>query len=307
MLCLVMTMLSENTEKKYKELIEKYDVSENVKALDNNSPCEFWNIMLNTNTQFNKFVREIQKKKGAEKEALNRSEEITRFYPQYDESIYEDAKGFCDTLLTRMGIPQNYGNCSLHIINYDEVNAFTALTEDGFAMCITQGLFVHKGMTYEILMGAVAHEFAHGALMHHLRRLYAEAKTKRKNRLIGGLAAGFSVMAAGVSAAIAPNEYSEQNAAIASETAVEIMQLAELETLKYTFKYSREQEFEADLIAYRFLENLGCEEQYINLLRMLGSEYDAAYYSDASDHPTIMSRIAFLKFVKEYDRQANSN
>lgn len=117
-------------------------------------------------------------------------------------------------------------------------------------------------------MGYVAHEFAHGAFLHHIRGFYAEAKERRKNKLLGGITAGLNTIAAGANAymaAVTGNEcdntpYIESNEKIENEI--------EISTLKYSFKYSREQEIEADLFAYRFLENLGCAEEFINGLRI---------------------------------------
>jgi predicted Zn-dependent protease len=214
-------------------------------------------------------------------------------------------QGFCDTLLIDMGIADLNMKCSLHIVYSEDVNAFTALTEDGFAMCITSGLFLHKGITYEMLMGFVAHEFAHGALMHHLKSLYAEAKERRKNELIGAIAAGLNAVAAGADAytsAITGNNYDSSTYTNAIE---QIGQDIKISTLKYTYKFSRDEEYESDLVAFRFLQNLEKGEEFINGLRLIGTEYDNLY-SEYSDHPTISSRIAFLKYLTENPQLGNT-
>ena len=285
-------------EKEYKKLIEKFDVADEAKVVAKNSPYAFWTVALDNNALLNKFIKDIQKNKGAEKEALQKTANLPKFYPQYDESIAEDMQGFCDTLLINMGIADLGLNCSLHIVYADEVNAYTALTEKGFAMCVTSGLLLKKGVTYEVLMGYVAHEFAHGALLHHTRNFYAEAKERRKNELLGGIAAGLNAVAAGAEAYNAaaygiPTSGTDYGAVIEG-----IGRDVKLSTLKYSFKFSREEEYEADLLAYRFLENLDLQDEFINGLRILGTEYDHLY-DEYSDHPTTSSRIAFLNFVKE--------
>lgn len=203
-----------------------------------------------------------------------------------------------------MGIADLGIKCSLHMVYSDEVNAYTALTEDGFAMCITTELASKKGITYEILMGYVAHEFAHGALLHHARGFYAQAKERRKNELLGGIAAGLNGLAAGMEAYNAaaygiPTSGTDYGAAIAN-----IGNDIKISTLKYSFKYSREQEFEADLFAYRFLEHIGKGEEFINGLRILGTAYDTLY-DEYSDHPTTGSRIDFLKYVQLHPELGN--
>lgn len=293
-------------EKKYKKLINKYDVADEAKAVESFSPTLFWQTMLDNNELLMKFFNDMQKKRGAEKEALRKIAETPRFYPQYEESIFEDMQGFCDTLLIDMGIADLKGiKCSLHVVYSHQPNAYTALTEGGFAMCLTSGLILREGVNYNILMGYVAHEFVHGALLHHIRSLYAEAKERRKNELFGGIAAGLNAIAAGAEAYNAaaygtkPSGY-DYGAAIAK-----IGNDISESTLKYSFKFSREQEIEADLIAYRFLENLGRGEDFINGLRILGTDYDFLY-NDYSDHPTIADRIGFLTFVRDNPTLGNT-
>ena len=106
-------------------------------------------------------------------------------------------QGFCDTLLANMGIAELGINCSLHVVQSEEINAYTVLTENGFAMCLTSSLLTQRGISYNILMGYIAHEFAHGALMHHIRRFYANAKEYRKQRLLGNIAIAVNAAAAG--------------------------------------------------------------------------------------------------------------
>ena len=291
-----------NIQKQFKNLIENYDVSDEAKSVEKNSPAVFWSVMKNTNELYTRFIKDLKKNKGAEKEALGRTLLLPRFYPQYDDSIIESMQSFCDSILINMGITELGLNCSLHMIYSDEINAFTALTEDdGFAMCFTSALFLKKGMTYEILQGIIAHEFAHGFLRHHIRRIYAEAKERRKNELIGAIAAGLNGFAVGFEAATNGSAISNNYSASMSDINAEI----KVSTLKFSFDYSREQEYEADLIAYRFLENFGRGEDYINALRILGSAYDELY-SEYSGHPNITARIEFLKFVRDNPHIGNT-
>lgn len=300
------SVFSSNPDKEYKKLIEKYDVANEAKTIPLNSPAEFWSAAVGNNELYLKFVNDIEKNRGAEKEAKKRLENLPRFYPQYDESVVTELQGFCDSMLIDMGIYGAGFDCSLHIVYSTEVNAFAVLKESGFAICLTTALLSKKGVNYKILMGYVAHEFTHGILSHHARSYYAEAKERRKNNLLGGIAAGLNAVAAGAEAYSAaalgiPDSGTDYNSAISN-----IKRDLELSTLRYSLSYSREQEIEADLVAYRFLENLGCGEEFINGLRILGTQYDELY-SEFSDHPTIISRINFLKFVKEHPELGNKN
>lgn len=296
-LCVVYVNAS-SIEKGYKKLIEKYDVDDSAKHVNKNCPTDFWLAVYYNNESLIKFCNDMAKNRGAEKEALKKIKDIPRFYPQYDESIIESMQGFCDTVLIDMGIDKLPLSCTLHLVNSDDVNAFTVLTEDGFAMCLTTALLCKKGVNYNIIMGYVAHEFVHGAFQHHLRSLYANAKERRKNELLAGIAAGLNGIAAGA------NAYAAGSAGVVYDNSPYYDAIKRLDnevkisTLKYTYAYSREQEYEADLVAFRFLENLGLGEEFINGLRILGSMYDYLY-DEFTDHPTTTSRIEFLKFVRE--------
>ncbi|MDE6769773.1 MAG: hypothetical protein K2J78_08640 [Muribaculaceae bacterium] len=193
-----------DTDKTYRKLIEKYDVADEAKIIDANAPVDFWNVTLKNNELLRKFNKNMKKNRGAEKEANAKTMELPRMYPLYDESVVEHMQGFCDSLLIDMGIRNSGVNCSLHIINSDNPNYFSAMTEDGFAICLTSGLLAKKGVTREILMGYVANEFAHNALMHSKRGFYADAKQRRKDDLVGALV-GTAVLTA---VCLTPDAYS---------------------------------------------------------------------------------------------------
>lgn len=304
-LTLTLICLGANVEKQYKKLIAKYDVADEAKTVAEDSCAAFWAAALENNELFRKFTTDMQKNGGAEKEAMRKTSQVPRFYPQFDESIIEEMQGQCDTILIDMGIANLGLNCSLHIIYSDDVNAYTVLTEDGFAMCVSTALINKKGMNYNILKGYVAHEFVHGALLHHMRSYYAEAKERRKNEIIGGIALGLNAVAEAVETYNA-TVYGIPTSGVNHEAEiVKINNKIKISTLKYTFKYCREQEIEADLLAYRFLENQGCAEEFINGLRILGTQYDD-YFSEYSDHPTTTTRINFLKYVQEHPELGNT-
>lgn len=293
-----------NPEKEYKKIIEQYDIADEAKAVPRNSPAEFLETALDNNKLLAKFIKDIQKNKGAEKEAIQKTAELPRFYPQYDPTIIADMQGFCDTLLANMGIAELGINCSLHVVQSEEINAYTALTENGFAMCLTSSLLTQRGISYNILMGYIAHEFAHGALMHHIRRFYANAKEYRKQRLLGNIAIAVNAAAAGAEAYAAAQGVQPSGTDYGA-VVNDIEQEIKTSTHKYFFEYSREQEYEADLFAFRFLENFGCGEDFINGLRILGAQQYDSIYSEYDDHPTIQSRINFIKFVQQHPELGN--
>ena len=60
---------SGNVEKQYKKLIENYDVADEAKSVTPINTSAFWVAALDNNELCAKFIKDIQKNKGAEKEA----------------------------------------------------------------------------------------------------------------------------------------------------------------------------------------------------------------------------------------------
>lgn len=305
LICLLSTIIvwSTDLDKEFKKLIEKYDVSDSAKIVPKNNPVKFWQATLYYNEPIIKFLSDIKKNRGAEKEALKKISELPRFYPQYDESIIESMQGFCDTMLMDMGISSLPFKCTLHILYSDEVNSFNALTEDSFAIGLTSALLQRKGMTREILMGIVANEFSHGALQHRLRGLYAGAKNRRKNELSASIVSGLNAFASGFEVAVTGTPPDCTYYYLLDK---ELENKAKTSTEKYIFDYTKEQEHEADLIAFRFIEYMfGSGEDYINALRIIGSVYNHLTGNDKDEVISTSSRINFLKFVQQHPELGN--
>ena len=293
-----------SAEKEYKKIVEKYDVPPEAKGYNPNDPSAYWNALINNNDLLVKFVNDMKKGKGAEKEAFSEVAKIPKFNAKYNSFICDEMQGFCDTLLMNMGISGESPKCTLHIVYDDEVNAFTALTDEGFAMCISSGFITKRGCTYEMIMAAVAHEFAHGAYFHHLQRLYATAKARRKNELLGGIAMGMEAISAGIDGYTSGMTGQKYDGSIHSQNIERIGRQIKTETALYTFKFSREQEYEADIVAFRFMQWIGEEQAFIELMKFLGSDYDFLY-DETSDHPTTTARIGLAEYVKSHPEIQN--
>lgn len=211
-------------------------------------------------------------------------------------------------MLIDMGISSLPLKCSLHIIYSDEVNSFNALTEDSFVICLTSALLQRKGMTREIIMGIVANEFSHGALQHRLRGLYAGAKKRRKNELSASIISGLNAFASGFESGITGNAYDRTYNYLLNN---DLQNKAKTSTEKYIFDYTKEQEHEADLIAFRFLEYMFENgEDYINALRIMDSvnnHLPNGYKTyDEDEIISTSTRINFLKFVQQNPELGNT-
>ncbi len=291
-----------NIEKRYTKLIEKYDVPIEARCLEDSTPAAFWRDIVDYNEMYLKFLRDMEKNKGAEKEALRMTAELPRFYSRYDESIVEGMQGYCDSLLTDMGIPYRDNNCRLYVVYADEADAFTALTDDGFAMCVTSGLISRKGLTRDILMGLVANQYVHGILKDHCRSFYQAAKQDRKDALLAGALTVGVVGLATAAVALDPHpyDYGWIGNDVTVINNVNIKNEIPFPTSKFFFKYTPGLEYEADLTAFRFMQYLGKGEDYINGLKILGSSSYDSQFGENTDQPTITQRIALLEFAESH-------
>lgn len=283
-------------DKKILDFVGKYDVAYEAKNLPQDSPEEFWKTAIDCNKRFAKFQKDIKKNRGAEKEALKKWKELPRLYPSYDESIMHSRQAYCDSLLNSMGIPGLGLDCNLYIIDTDAPDLYTMLTDNGFAICMTKGLLAMKGVDDDVTMGFVAHEFVHGAYRHYLQKLYDDARKKRKDNALGVLAVVGTIGAvSAIEAALPPDNgdvyyYEENNITINNPTS---------EPLKYAFRFSKNQVLEADLVAFRFLENMGCADAYLRGLKILSPVYESQP-SGGEETVPIMSRINFIEYMEEY-------
>ena len=306
-LILPLSLFAADIEKEYKKIIENYDVAYPARCVDHASPYTFFSEALSGDQSLKKFDKDMLKNRGAEKEALADIAALPKFYPEFDESIIRSMQGYCDTLLIDMGIAGLPLDCSLHVIYSDDVNAFTAITESGFAMCLTSALLEKRGVTDDVIKDYVANLFAHGALKHHVRRCYAEAKQRRKDKRASAAETAFDILAflaldEDYYDKILQREYYLEHLK-RPEIKIELEQ--KLPTAWYSFAYSPEQIYEADLMAFRFLENMGCGEEYINGLRILTTVYDQLDESDPTK-PLIASRIELLRFAQRNPELGNT-
>lgn len=288
-----------NNEKEFKKLIKSHDVPYESRELpDDTSLEDYWSVVLEKNVVFRNFVNDINKGKGAEKDALSSVNKLRAYDYKYNVQILEGLKDFCDTLIMEMGLPKEI--FELNIIYDESPNAFTVLTKNGFAICLNSGLADILDGDYIKIMGVVAHEFTHGALMHHLRTEYEYEKNKRRDRIIGGISAGLTVASQAFEAYAAGVSGTEYDSSKYEKIYENIEQAVKESSLKFRYKYNRELEIEADLYAYRFLERMGMADKYIEVLRIIGQDDDLFWHDELDDHPSTLYRISFLEFVSNH-------
>ena len=293
-LAIFVTTFSFAQNKKFDKLIKEYDVIEYVKELDKSKPELFWDAVWRNNETLNKLYEAIEKKKSSAKAAQKDLYEAALFSADYYNNlpIRMDYQFVADTLLKRICIQPIFKGAEMHIIESDEINAFAC---PNGKMYVTTASIMCDSIPIEGMLGICAHEAAHFILQHSLAGAYAFRKKEKKNKIIAGVVSAVDAAA---------NAYAQANGAVGDESWDNVNERIESNViwagnnaLRYRYKYSREQEIEADIIAYRFLEYMGLGgEHYINALKAIGYENDA-YYDETSDHPTTEFRVGLLEYL----------
>ena len=278
--------------KKFDKLIETYDVRSYVENVPKGNTALFWDAVWRNNERLTKLFEACKKGKSSAEEA-QKSVSNSLIVSQVSRNtlpIMDSLQFAADTLLHRIGIKELFSDAYMKIVDNSEKNAYTY--PDG-AIYLNAPLIYD--FEYEQTLGICAHEAAHFILQHTLQEAFATQKRLRKNKIIAGIAASVN---------IAANAYAQANGASTSDSWEYVNKMteslfdeAEMKANKYRYKYSREEEIEADLIAYRFLEYFGCSGiNYIMALKNLGYDNDN-YYNDESTHPTIKFRVDLLEYI----------
>ncbi|MCD8290937.1 MAG: M48 family metalloprotease [Prevotella sp.] len=280
---------SRNIENEYEKLIQEYDIDSLAKKADNVN--EFWNIVVTKNPRFAYLFKALNDGTHLAKKAYGKVHVNDEEHELYIQTISKIS--YYDDILEKL---QNdlgdYVKLNMYVIDMGEINASADYQGN---MLLDKNLLIDDDFTYEMTLGICAHETAHYLLQHVLAAEYKIAKQDRKNKIIAGISAGLdatSAMAAAVIGGVKSDGLEERlDNYIAS---------AQKDTERFKYKYSREQEIEADIIAFRFLDYIGVGgDKYIEALEMLKRKI-IDFSSEESDHPSTQYRINVLKYMQAH-------
>lgn len=290
-------VFSQKKNREFEKLIRKYDVT-SVLQTKNGKPEDFWRQLSQNHQGLLAYINALEHGKKTALKAENDismalgliEHEYNQLYVYTGDTIANYTREISEGIL---GIDAN--KIRIHIAYGSIPNAFCTPRGDIY---IYTSLLERVDYDWRMLYGICAHEVAHYYLRHSARQKWADEKRAKKNRIMAGIAIGLNAVAEVTNAYVAGytgNKYESHFA----ETYQNILYNAQYDNQMFHFKYSREEELEADIIAHRFLEFVGIDPTYYALaLYSLGTENDN-YYSDWSDHPTISYRVSFLNYLKD--------
>lgn len=210
--------------------------------------------------------------------------------------------GVTEEELTSMLEGESSDLYELRIYPASEINAFATPYAQIY---LTSGLTYRYHSMNHLLLGVCAHEMTHVKGYHSLIGLWEQYKKKHRTeitaRIIASLYAA-SMAASSIYSASSGVTNQAYHGNIATN-ATNLYSAIAGSSFYFKFKYSRKQELEADLIAYRFCEAIGLGGYaYIMSLQLLVEDDLYLKHDKTDNHPTLAYRIAFLKWLYENER-----
>ena len=284
--------------KRYKEYIKEFDVYDAYLDAHKGDASYFWNTVVRYNQALNSFYDGMSKRKL--RKAVEEYERISQSTSSMGLDDISTDKELQEWIIHYM--QGDYSDRPLKniCIYYDGTfNAFS--TPDGY-LAVSDLLF-SSCENYE-LFGILAHEMAHYVLQHHMVHQDYKKKQKRKNTVLSALGTlATSMAAAGIqSGGGMTQEQADEMWENVREGNDALIDAFRIRTLLSNYRYSREQEIEADILAYRFMEFVGRDpNDYIRVLEKL-KKNNISYISEEdekfSSHPLIVHRINILKMLE---------
>jgi len=265
----------------------------------------FWTFMQNKDREYRQLLSAIKRNRKTIREAnrtLSRAkfgeysylEEIKECWDFDKERIkklesdlhFDEIRRFLPDSLSR--------TLSINFAVTDEENASTF--PDG-KIVIYQGLLLK--LNHEELLAVCAHELTHFLMQHALNMQYSYIKKMKSNKvwadISGALLAGISATANAYNAAITGTKvpYQDYGAFIS-----ELEEGTESSSINYRFRYSRREEYQADIIGLRYLQFLGYSgESYLSMLNKISPKNYKEKKSKKDTHPTMATRKEIISLL----------
>lgn len=254
---------------------------------------DFWNYIAENNLRHNKFMEAFNKGTKMSKNAVEEVNDrifMAKFKRKEKELVAEGTLN--DTIAHIENYYKSYlddENIDLQLINEEEVNAFA--TPDGY-IGINLGCLTANWVTEDERLYIVGHEYAHVRLAHLVVHEYFQKKQNFKMNMIAGISS--AVIAAGAVYS-ATQGYNDTTSV---KSIKNIVDSANEEKYNFYFKFSREEEFEADVYSMYFLMKNGISPFNAIMHELKCSEQFGDRETEKDDsHPSCKERAKFLLYV----------
>lgn len=289
----------------YQACIKQFDLYHELDTCESYDGATFWRFVANHNPMYQKFSSKLSNYKIKPVSELSRDaafQSMMLFNEEHNIYDFPDSVSYLyKTFLIGKYPPKKIYRICVEFS--DDWNAFS--TPDGI-ICITDKLI--DNINFHQICGVLAHECAHYILEHALVNAYYTYKKQKKAQIWAAIGGALSAGAIAYGESQAPS-YDKERSDKSQQRMENIMETYYNIATEYSvikkFKYAREQEIEADILAYRFLQYKGMPaDEYINVLKILDERsMNSNKESKYDDHPSLQFRIGLLKYMKELDQK----
>lgn len=286
LIAITFPMYVQGQTQKYAKYVKKYDVIQYLPPTCDKNPGTFWRAITENNHEFQQQMKKFDNPKGLAKKALQKIGD----YSSGNTTMTENQRKLSTDIAKKMlGDGDNYGMV-FAVSSDEEWNAYSL--PDG-RVYINKGLLNKLDYDEEMILGILAHEVAHYLLRHQLVHEYKSLKKEQQNNI--GAAIGAVGTAVGNIAAASAGVDKDYG----SEQYTQWFDSAKKQSTLARFKYSRDEETEADIIAYRFLEWTGHNpENYALALEKINIDYLITKDDKEREHPTTEFRVGVLRQIQ---------
>ena len=294
----ILTMSASAQSSKAKKYIKKYDVINIVKDLPKGNAEKFWDAVHNQNKRVQELGKTIEEGNMTALQTAEDLIELCAITQHYDVTV-EGFSDLTERIAKDLGIEDNHRKCPIRIIND---NTYNASMDPMGQMRINVRTI--RALSYEELMAVCAHEIAHLACMHTFEEAMKTERKQKRNRFWAELETGLLVGAAAASAGYGiANGVEMQSANTILSNAGYFLEVsyadADESTVRFSYRYSRDQEIEADIIAYRFMEYMGYGvRHWISAMRKMKEVDKRTVLSKYADHPLPALRLEILETLE---------
>ena len=278
-------------EKRYIKLANRLDILKCLPDTAIHQQGLFWKSVVEKNEDFNQMMEFFVEPTGLAKEALSKVKSAEGLNMFMNMSYDERKEGHQNKLLhgIMFGDSTAYKDITFRM-NYDkDFNAFT--TPDGY-IYVNTGVLDKIDPDYDLMYGILAHEITHYLLKHQLIHEYMALKRERANKITAGIA----TIGVGIANMVGASYGGPVDTLTQKKTYEGIKAGAEEWTKAYRYRYGREEELTADIVAFRFLEWIGEDpNKYIEVLQKMEGGWLTRETDRYDDHPSPQDRIGVLK------------
>lgn len=287
---------AEDMNKNHIKVLYNHDVADFFADGFKPSPEMYWQTIQKNNVRFNEAFNAAQNNKLKDvKKAFSKIAYYCKIHSETYHTLV-DKQFIADSLLCCLGVSSLLKDANIRFVDDSQINALTSPLGD---IMIFRGLAERLNWNFELLLGVAAHEMTHYILQHSFCELYERSKKEKRSKLLADLA-GAVAISAGAAADIYAASNGVNTNASSTEAGIRIWDSSRKAASEYLenfmSKYSKELEYEADIIAYRFLQFCGYSpSSYIEILKLIKSDYEE--FSNNDTHPLTKDRISLLENI----------